>query len=89
MFFLCKINVCFATIKLFCFVIGIDFLMWLLCAAVCRALGLPARPVTAFVSAVDTQDTLTVDRFVDRFGDIVSTRDFYFKSTRCIYVLKQ
>merc|ERR1739838_1124445 len=41
-----------------------------LMTTLCRALGLPARPVTAFVSAVDTQDSLTIDRFIDRFGDI-------------------
>jgi len=41
-----------------------------LMTTLCRALGLPARPVTAFVSAVDAQDTLTVDRFIDRYGDI-------------------
>jgi len=41
-----------------------------LMTTLCRALGLPSRPVTAFVSAVDAQDTLTVDRFIDRYGDI-------------------
>jgi len=41
-----------------------------LMTTLCRALGLPARPVTAFVSPVDTQDTMTVDRYLDRFGEI-------------------
>jgi len=41
-----------------------------LMTSLCRALGLPSRPVTGFVSALDTQDTLTIDRYIDRFGDI-------------------
>lgn len=41
-----------------------------LMTTLCRALGLPSRPATAFVSAADTQDTMTVDRYIDRFGDL-------------------
>jgi len=41
-----------------------------LMTTLCRTLGLPTRPVTAFVSAADTQDTMAVDRYVDRFGDL-------------------
>jgi len=47
------------------------WVMAALMTSLCRALGLPARPVTAFVCALDTQDSLTVDRYIDRFGDIL------------------
>jgi len=47
------------------------WVMAALMTSLCRALGLPARPVTAYVSALDTQDSLTVDRYIDRFGDIL------------------
>ncbi|KAF2351038.1 Transglutaminase N-terminal [Trinorchestia longiramus] len=47
------------------------WVMAALMTTLCRTLGLPSRPVTAFVSAVDTQDSLTVDRYVDRYGDVL------------------
>jgi len=40
-----------------------------LLTSVCRAFGLAARPVTAFANAFDSQDTFTVDKYIDRFGD--------------------
>lgn len=36
---------------------------------VCRALGLPCRSVTNFVSAHDTNGSLTVDKFFDEEGN--------------------
>lgn len=33
--------------------------------AVCRALGIPARPVSNIVSAHDTNGTFTIDRYYD------------------------
>jgi len=47
------------------------WVMAALMTSLCRALGLPSRPVTAFVCALDTQDSLTVDRYLDRSGDIL------------------
>ncbi|XP_054282567.1 annulin-like [Macrosteles quadrilineatus] len=38
---------------------------------VCRALGIPSRPITTYSSAHDTQNSLTVDYFVDEKGDIM------------------
>ncbi|CAG7674586.1 unnamed protein product [Allacma fusca] len=35
---------------------------------ICRAIGIPCRPVTNFSSAHDTQSSLTVDYFVDQEG---------------------
>lgn len=37
--------------------------------SVCRALGIPCRSVTNFVSAHDTNSSLTVDKFFNDAGD--------------------
>ena len=37
--------------------------------AVCRALGIPCRSVTNYVSAHDTNASLTVDKYFDRNGE--------------------
>ncbi|XP_066246392.1 annulin-like [Euwallacea similis] len=38
---------------------------------VCRALGIPARTITNYASAHDTQNSLTVDYFMDEKGSIM------------------
>ena len=38
----------------------------------CRALGIPARTVSAFVSAHDTDDSLSVDKFFSKTGESIS-----------------
>lgn len=38
---------------------------------VCRALGIPARTVTNYSSAHDTQNSLTVDYFMDENGEVL------------------
>ena len=45
---------------------------------VCRALGIPCRSVTNYVSAHDTNHSLTIDRFFDEDGEEMKTRvDLY------------
>ncbi|RWS15713.1 hemocyte protein-glutamine gamma-glutamyltransferase-like protein [Dinothrombium tinctorium] len=39
---------------------------------VCKALGISARTVSNFVSAHDTDDSLTVDKFFDKEGETIS-----------------
>ncbi|CAL4062123.1 unnamed protein product [Meganyctiphanes norvegica] len=50
---------------------GQCWIMSALLTSFCRALGLAARPITAYTAAHETQDTLTVDRYIDRFGDVM------------------
>lgn len=38
---------------------------------VCRTLGIPTRTITTYSSAHDTQNSLTVDYFVDEKGEIM------------------
>ena len=46
--------------------------------SVCRALGIPCRSVTNYVSAHDTNHSLTIDRFFDEDGEEMKTRlDLY------------
>ncbi|XP_013788213.2 hemocyte protein-glutamine gamma-glutamyltransferase-like [Limulus polyphemus] len=44
------------------------------CNTVCRALGLPCRLVTNYVSAHDTDNTLSVDKWFDKDGDEIKTK---------------
>jgi len=41
------------------------------CVTVCRALGIPCRPVTNFSSAHDTHGSLTADYFVNEDGEVM------------------
>jgi len=50
---------------------GHCWVMAALMTSLCRTLGLPARPVTGYISAQDSQDTLTIDRYIDRYGDVL------------------
>ncbi|VEN38687.1 unnamed protein product [Callosobruchus maculatus] len=50
---------------------------WVFSAAtvtVCRALGLPCRSTTNYVSAHDTNQTLTVDKYFDIFGNKIEEK---------------
>ncbi|CAK1550055.1 unnamed protein product [Leptosia nina] len=42
-----------------------------LVVTICRALGIPCRSVTNYVSAQDTNGTLTIDKFFDKEGNVV------------------
>ena len=43
--------------------------------SVCRALGLPCRSVTNYVSAHDTNQSLTIDRFFSASGEELTSKD--------------
>lgn len=43
--------------------------------SVSRALGIPCRVVTNFLSAHDTNSNLTIERYIDENGELVQSRD--------------
>lgn len=42
---------------------------------VCRTLGIPARSVTNFASAHDTDESITIDKIYDGEGDELDSTD--------------
>uniref|UniRef100_A0A8C8DZI6 protein-glutamine gamma-glutamyltransferase n=1 Tax=Oryzias sinensis TaxID=183150 RepID=A0A8C8DZI6_9TELE len=51
---------------------------WVFAAVACsvsRALGMPCRVVTNFLSAHDTNSNLTIERYIDENGELVQSRD--------------
>jgi transglutaminase-like putative cysteine protease len=50
--------------------------LWVSLKIVCRALGIPARPVSNLVSAHDTNGTFTIDRFFDAKGNALESDPF-------------
>lgn len=42
---------------------------------ICRALGIPCRTVTNYVSAHDSDETMTIDHFYDKNGEKIDSRD--------------
>lgn len=42
---------------------------------ICRALGIPCRSVTNFVSAHDTDETITIDKYFDGAGDVIESEN--------------
>ena len=51
---------------------------------VCRALGLPCRSVTNFVSAHDTNASLTVDKFFSGDGRELTSKGAYTYDVRTL-----
>ncbi|KAF6714860.1 Protein-glutamine gamma-glutamyltransferase 2 [Oryzias melastigma] len=51
---------------------------WVFAAVACtvsRALGIPCRVVTNFLSAHDTNSNLTIERYIDENGELIQSRD--------------
>lgn len=61
--------------------------------SVSRALGIPCRVVTNFLSAHDTNSNLTIERYIDENGELIQSRDMIwldiFEPMRSWYIQKK
>lgn len=53
------------------------------CCAVCRALGMPCRSVTNYMSAHDTNASLTIDTYIDANGDKLNNHPGSYTNDSC------
>lgn len=56
---------------------------WLRCVTVCRALGIPCRSVTNYMSAHDTNASLTIDTYIDVNGEKLNNHPGSYTNDSC------